>query len=72
MIKFVQKNAAVIVFALTFVVDNQYGIIDYFFKDDLLANIVKLFGAYALAYFTEKGATSKIGGGGIKNPKPTK
>lgn len=79
MIKLAKKYWAVIIFALSFVLDAQYGILEKLITDIFWLNIVKGLGALLLAYLTGKGGISilskdgddgDIGGGGIKNPKP--
>jgi len=78
MIKLLKKYWAIIVFALSFILDAQYQILEHIIADVFWLNIVKGLGTLLLAYVTGKGGVSifakdedsDIGGGGIKNPKP--
>lgn len=82
----IRKYWALIVFAISFVIDTQYGILEKIIEDPFWVNIVRGLGAALLAAVTGKGISSApkdnvmlddetdqvedIGGGGIKNPKP--
>ena len=52
--KFLKDYSIIIGFILTFILDSQYGIIEYFIKDSFLQNLIKGLGALILAYFTNK------------------
>ena len=79
MIKLVKKYWAILIFALSFILDSQYGILEKLVADIFWLNIIKGLGALLLAYLTGKGGVSifskygdedtDIAGGGIKNPK---
>lgn len=58
--QFIKDNLAIIVFALSFILDAQYQILEHFITDPFWLNLVKGLGAVALAYFTkEKLGTSR-------------
>jgi len=50
----VTNNIAIIVFALSFILDAQYGILEKFIADEFWRNIAKGIGAFVLAYFTRQ------------------
>ena len=70
--KNIKKYSAILGFILAFVLDANYGILDRFVTDPLLANIIKGLGALMLAKLTNNKLETKIGGGGITNPPPKK
>lgn len=69
-----KKYAVIIGFIITVVLNETYGLLELFIKDQALISLIKVVGAGLLAYFTPKGliptANDDIGGGGIRNPKP--
>lgn len=52
--KFIKDNLAIIVFALSFILDAQYQILEHFITDPFWLNLVKGLGAVLLAYFTKE------------------
>lgn len=50
----VANNLAIIIFALSFLLDAQYGILERFIIDEFWRNIAKGVGAFVLAYFTRQ------------------
>jgi len=73
------NNLAIIVFALSFIFDAQYQILERFITDVFWLNIVKGLGAMILAYFTKEKLglfkfmnTQKDSDLGGSNPPPIK
>jgi len=62
----VTNNIAIIVFALSFILDAQYGILEKIITDEFWRNIAKGIGAFVLAYFTRQNlGISKFGLTGV-------
>jgi len=63
----VTNNLAIIIFALSFLLDAQYGILERFIIDEFWRNIAKGIGAFVLAYFTRQNlGIAKFGLKGVK------
>ena len=65
--QFLKDYSVIIVFIVTFILDDQYGIINYYISNTFYQNLIKGLGALILAYFTGQGLKTsfKKGNGSI-------